>query len=115
MEPQSFDCGHAVWSIRGVQVDEASMEPQSFDCGHAAISAATERAKGFNGAAVFRLRTPEKRCEPYVRQSTLQWSRSLSTADTLSAMVSQPCLGGASMEPQSFDCGHRDDFVMRVS
>src|SRR5688572_12927279 len=60
MEAQSFDCGHVKLFFLVVRDLRASMEPQSFDCGHVSkIENGRHPRRGFNGAAVFRLRTPK--------------------------------------------------------
>ena len=109
------------------------MGPQPFDCGNIVLFRRRRPAEwcGFNGAAAFRLR----KCQGFLCrvefageasmgpqpfdcgnivggqlspgvQRTLQWGRSLSTAEINSRRCRNPIGYPASMGPQPFDCGN---------
>ena len=131
MGPQSFDCGKIGGRSLTGERHDASMGPQSFDCGKGPhIQGAAPPTRGFNGAAVFRLRKGPSRHEQFelrlhgfngaavfrlrkaggktlhsTTHAKLQWGRSLSTAERRTLLYMHHKGRSASMGPQSFDCG----------
>ena len=89
-------------------VRDTSMGPQPFDCGNSHL-AGRPRAHiiHFNGAAAFRLRKFRSIWADLLNWMTLQWGRSLSTAEMCLIRDLLRFVETTSMGPQPFDCGNR--------
>src|SRR5437667_78030 len=107
MGPQSFDCGSAI-TWKGVEYPEA----ERFNGAavfrlrkYFGLFFSGEPIKRFNGAAVFRLRKLSTAFLSSCASFSLQWGRSLSTAEVNCRCIPNIARCGTSMGPQSFDCG----------